>query len=60
LRSGLTILAPQESQVFCLRYFEDLSYDEIAQTLMITTNAVGLALHKARNKLSILLEDDQG
>jgi RNA polymerase sigma-70 factor, ECF subfamily len=59
LRSGLTILTPQESQVFCLRYFEDLSNDEIAQTLMITTNAVGLALHKARNKLSILLEDDR-
>ena len=59
LRNGLAILTPQESQVFCLRYFEELSYEEIARTLLITTNATGLALHKARNKLWRLLEGDR-
>jgi len=59
LRSGLAILTAQESQVFCLRYFEELSYEEIAETLLITTNATGLALHKARNKLRTFLEDDR-
>jgi RNA polymerase sigma-70 factor (ECF subfamily) len=59
LRSGLAILTPQESQVFCLKYFEELSYEEIAQILLITTNATGLALHKARNKLRTLLEGDR-
>jgi RNA polymerase sigma-70 factor (ECF subfamily) len=59
LRSGLAILTPQESQVFCLRFFEELSYEEIARTLLITTNATGLALHKARNKLRTLLEGDR-
>jgi RNA polymerase sigma-70 factor, ECF subfamily len=56
LRSALAILTPQDSQVFCLRYFEELSYEEIARTLSITTNATGLALHKARNKFRTLLE----
>jgi RNA polymerase sigma-70 factor (ECF subfamily) len=59
LRDGLAVLTPQESQVFCLRYLEELAYEEIAITLSITRNAVGLALHKARKKLQSFLGADQ-
>jgi RNA polymerase sigma-70 factor (ECF subfamily) len=57
LRSALAKLPDREAAVFCLRYFDDLSYQEIADTLHIRTGAVASALHKARLKLeSFLLE----
>ena len=45
----------REGSVFCLRYFEDLSYQEIADALEVSTGAVAMALHKARAKLGSLL-----
>ncbi len=54
LRSAIATLPFKEAQVFCLRYFEQLSYGEIAQSLSISTNATGLALHKARTKLQAI------
>jgi RNA polymerase sigma-70 factor, ECF subfamily len=58
LRRALTQLSPQEAEVFCLRYFDDQSYEEIATTLCVTPNAVGIALHKARKRLETLLRDE--
>jgi len=54
LRQSIAELPQRESAVFCLRYFEDLSYQEIAETLSITPGAVATALHKARTKLEAL------
>lgn len=51
LRESLTQLPPQESQVFCLRYLNDMSYRQIAKALGIKTNAAGVLLHRARAKL---------
>ncbi|MDX1927896.1 MAG: sigma-70 family RNA polymerase sigma factor, partial [Pirellulaceae bacterium] len=45
------VQVPRQAAVFCLAYFEELSAEEIALALEISTNAVGLALHKARAKL---------
>ncbi len=57
LRAALTRLPNREATVFCLRYFDDLPYDQIAESLKITPGAVATALHKARARLeSILLE----
>ncbi|MFO0877806.1 MAG: sigma-70 family RNA polymerase sigma factor [Gemmataceae bacterium] len=57
LRLALAQLPPREGSVFCLRFFDDLSYEEIAQTLQISAGAVATALHKARSRLeSLLLE----
>jgi RNA polymerase sigma-70 factor (ECF subfamily) len=39
LRAALAELAPRESEVFCLRYFEELSYRQIAETLGISPTA---------------------
>lgn len=55
LRQVLVQLPERESTVFCLRYFDDLSYQEIAETLDISPGAVATALHKARHKLEALL-----
>jgi len=61
LREKLAFLPPREGTVFCLRYFDDLSYQEIADLLTITPGAVAAALCKARAKLEhLLLEPVQG
>jgi len=59
LRLKLSHLPPREGTVFCLRYFEDLSYQEIAELLTITPGAVAAALCKARAKLETLLLDTE-
>jgi len=51
LRESLTQLPPQEAQVFCMRYLNDMSYRQIAKALGIRTNAAGVLLHRARAKL---------
>lgn len=57
LRQAIARLPSREGAVFCLRYFDDLSYEQIAETLQITAGAVATALHKARGRLeSYLLE----
>jgi RNA polymerase sigma-70 factor, ECF subfamily len=56
LREAIARLPDGQAAVFSLRYFEELSYDEIAQTLGIDSSAVGMALHKARAKLQTLLD----
>jgi RNA polymerase sigma-70 factor (ECF subfamily) len=57
LRQALAQLPGRESEVFCLRYFEDLSYQQIAEVLDIQPNAVAVALHKARAKLEAQLNE---
>ena len=56
LRRALAELPPQQAEVFSLREFSDLSYDEIADVLGITSNAAGVLLHRARARLAELLE----
>jgi RNA polymerase sigma factor (sigma-70 family) len=57
LRLAVARLPRREAAVFCLRCFEGLAYEEIAETLQTTPGAVAVALHKARTRLEeILLE----
>jgi RNA polymerase sigma-70 factor (ECF subfamily) len=56
LREALSQLPPKEAEVFCLRYFEDMSYRQIGKELRINTNAAGTLLHRARIKLRNILE----
>ncbi|OAI53708.1 hypothetical protein AYO44_15705 [Planctomycetaceae bacterium SCGC AG-212-F19] len=57
LRHALAQLPPREAEVFCLRYFDDLSYQQIAESLDIQPGAVAQALHKARARLEALLSE---
>jgi RNA polymerase sigma-70 factor (ECF subfamily) len=51
LKEGLARLPAREAEVFCLRYFQDQSYDEIAAALGVSRDAVAVALHRARARL---------
>jgi RNA polymerase sigma-70 factor (ECF subfamily) len=57
LRAALAELAPREAEVFCLRYFEDLSYREISEALGISPTATSRALSQARARLEALLTE---
>jgi RNA polymerase sigma-70 factor, ECF subfamily len=59
LRAALAELAPREAEVFCLRYFEELSYREIAEALGISPSAASTALYQARSRLEKLLTEPQ-
>jgi RNA polymerase sigma-70 factor, ECF subfamily len=60
LRKALSQLPEREAEVFCLRYFEELDNQAIAEMLGIRAGAVRAALHKARAKLERLLSETQG
>ena len=51
LRNALAQLPPAEAQAFCLRFLNDMSYKQIEKALDIKTNAAGVLLHRAREKL---------
>lgn len=57
LRQAIAQLPQRESTVFCLRFFDELSYEQIADHLAISRGAVAAALHKARAKLESLLAE---
>jgi RNA polymerase sigma-70 factor (ECF subfamily) len=48
----LEYLKPKDKAAIIMRYWYDYSYDEIAETLSITSSAVKSRLHRARNQLA--------
>ncbi|MCC7205457.1 MAG: sigma-70 family RNA polymerase sigma factor [Phycisphaeraceae bacterium] len=56
LREALTQLSIQQAEVFCLRFLEDMTYQEIAQFMGLETSHVGVLLHRARQQLQTLLD----
>ena len=56
VRRLLHQLPAQEAEAFCLRYLNDMSYQEIAGALGISTNAAGVLLHRAKARLRELFE----
>lgn len=55
LETGIASLPPRQAEVFCLRYFNDLSYRDIASGLGISRDAVAVALYEARARLRQML-----
>ncbi len=55
LRATLSRLPTRQAEVFALRFVENMSNREIAQTLDLKENAVGVLLHEARARLRALL-----
>jgi RNA polymerase sigma-70 factor, ECF subfamily len=55
LRSVIVKLSDRQANVFSLHCLGEMANSEIAETLGISTDAVGVALHKARNRLKQLL-----
>jgi RNA polymerase sigma-70 factor, ECF subfamily len=50
-RVALAELPPGQREVFCLRHFSGMSYDEIATETGLSVDTVGVTLHRARGRL---------
>lgn len=58
LRAALAQIPRLQSELFCLHHLEEWGYQEIADELGMTTNRVGVLLHRARAKLAALLSTE--
>lgn len=56
LREALAMLPERDARIFALRYFEELSYEDIARQTGEDASAVGVILHRARKRLQAILE----
>jgi RNA polymerase sigma-70 factor (ECF subfamily) len=54
-RDALADLPPKQAQAFCLYSLEGCSYQEIAEQLDTSVDAVGVLMHRARTRLRQLL-----
>lgn len=59
LRLAVEQLPPKYRKIVELRYYEDLSYDEISKTLDITLSNVKIQLMRARNMLSQMMDKNR-
>jgi RNA polymerase sigma factor (sigma-70 family) len=59
IADAIGALDPRERELIALRYGADLSSRQIAQLLEMQTNAVDVALHRARGRLKDLLAGDE-
>jgi RNA polymerase sigma-70 factor (ECF subfamily) len=57
LRGALAQISPRQSEIFCLHVLEGFSYEEIARQTAVSVAAVGVHLHRARERLRLLLFD---
>jgi len=51
LRKAIAQLPDQQATVFVMHYYEQISRDEIAAIMGVSSDAVSAALHKARQRL---------
>lgn len=51
LHAAIATLPPRQRQVFVMRYFEDLAYQEIAQITSLTEGALKASYHHAASKI---------
>jgi RNA polymerase sigma-70 factor (ECF subfamily) len=58
MRTALKKIPERARMVLVLRYYSDLSYDEIAQTLELPRSYVGVVLLRARQQLRAALQPD--
>lgn len=59
LRQMLKKISAKDARVFVLRYFEDMSYEDIARSLDMSVNKVGVVLHRVRARLKDQLSQDR-
>ena len=59
LEVGLSAIAPKYREVLILHYFEELSYDEIADVLHIPLGTVGVRLRRGREALKKVVQDSK-
>jgi RNA polymerase sigma-70 factor (ECF subfamily) len=57
LRDAMAKLPPRDAEVFCLRYLESLSHEEIVHALEIPYASVTSAIYRARTRLEAEFAD---
>ena len=57
LREALANLPDRQAEIFCLRVFQEMSYQEIAEQLGLDETHVGVLLHRARQNLGRRLRE---
>ena len=55
LRAALSVMPPDQAEACCLRYLENMSYQQISDQLDVTVNYVGVLLHRAKSALQVQL-----
>ena len=60
IQSMLAKLSPEDRNVVVMRYWQDLSYEEIAEATSTTVSAVKSRLHRARGSVSEMLRATPG
>jgi RNA polymerase sigma factor (sigma-70 family) len=64
LRHALSRLPERDGRLFALYYFGDLTHAEVGKRLDMTENAVSVALHRLRQRLTLdvrsLLDTEEG
>jgi RNA polymerase sigma-70 factor (ECF subfamily) len=55
IQKYLSHLAPDDRQVIVMRYWSDMSYEEIAETTRTTVSAVKSRLHRARGHIAEMM-----
>jgi RNA polymerase sigma-70 factor (ECF subfamily) len=58
LQRALQQLPDRQRQVFTLRYFEELSYRDIAQILDLSEGALKASFHHAAKKIERYIEEN--
>ena len=58
LDTALALLPPKQKQVFLLRYYDELSYQEIADITGTTEGALKASYHHAVKKIEAFLAED--
>lgn len=59
LQKAIMTLSPQQRSVFCLRYYNELDYKEIALVTGSSEGSLKVSYHNAKEKITKYLEDKQ-
>src|SRR5438105_4159335 len=60
LQAALATLSQRDREFLALRYGADLTAAQIGELVDLSTNAVEVALHRARERLAVILAVDDG
>ena len=59
LKQYISLLKPSYRELIEMRYFQELSYEEMAEQLHIPLGTVKNRLFKAKNKLQMIIQSQQ-
>ena len=58
LAKAIAALPPKQRSVFCMRYFEELPYEEISRITGTSVGALKASFHQAAEKVKVMVAED--